>query len=300
MQLLETRKKTTRRDFRQRKFFLEPLESRALLAGNVSVALNSVTGSLLITGDKKDNNVAITENASGDLTLTSNSKINGQNSPFDLTEFLNSNRTFNGDVVVDLGAGNDTLSVTGNAAATPLSENLTVNGGAGADAITLTDLNTTGDVTINAGDGNDTVNLTGGNVANLTINVGTGHDSVSISNTDATGDVTISALGSTAVTKHNKGHDDKRDDEGDDNSQGDEDEHEHNNHKNNKNKVVASAGANININGLTADTLTITSSAFNDNLTLTNVTATGAATVTAGAGNDVVNVSGLTADSASI
>src|SRR5439155_7331990 len=88
--------KTARRDDRQRKFFLESLERRTLLAGNVSAASDS-TNALLITGDKKDNNVALMEDANGDLTLSSaNSKINGQTSPLDLTGLLNGNANFNG------------------------------------------------------------------------------------------------------------------------------------------------------------------------------------------------------------
>src|SRR4051812_8249149 len=126
MRLFATRKKT-HRDRCQRKFFLEALERRTLLAGNVSVGFDP-TGALLITGDKKDNNVAITEDAGGGLMLTSaNSRINGQASPLDLSGLLDSNPSFSGDVVVDLGSGNDVLSITGNAQAGNLSENLTIN-----------------------------------------------------------------------------------------------------------------------------------------------------------------------------
>src|SRR5262245_10362854 len=105
MRLLAPRKKS-RRDFWQRRFLLESLESRTLLAGNVSVAFDATTNALLITGDQKNNNVAITEDASGKLTLTgTNTTINGLTSPFDLTGFLNSNANFNGDINVSLGAG---------------------------------------------------------------------------------------------------------------------------------------------------------------------------------------------------
>src|SRR4051812_10891196 len=108
MKLLTSRNKN-RRDLRQRKVFFESLESRSLLAGNVLVSVDQATNALLITGDKKDNTVAITENASGDLSLTgTNTKINGQ-ATFDLTAFLAANPNFNGDVDIALGAGNDVL-----------------------------------------------------------------------------------------------------------------------------------------------------------------------------------------------
>src|SRR5436309_15230410 len=121
MKLLAPRRKS-RRDFRERKFFLESLESRTLLAGNVSVAFDSTANALLITGDKKDNNVAITGDASGNLTLSgTNTRFNGQSS-LNLTDFLNNNgvANFAGDIVIDLGKGNDTLNVTGNVQAAGL------------------------------------------------------------------------------------------------------------------------------------------------------------------------------------
>src|SRR4051794_9259875 len=194
MQLLSTRQKA-RRDFRQRQFFVESLERRTMLASNVSVGFDA-TDALLITGDKKDNNIAIVEDPNGGLMLSSsNSRINGLSTPLDLGSLLSSNPNFNGDIVVDLGSGNDDFSVTGNAQAAALSDNVTITGGAGNDAITLNALDTTGDVTINAGAGNDSINITGGAVGSLTINAGQGQDRVSVSgNTDASGDVTITAL----------------------------------------------------------------------------------------------------------
>src|SRR5689334_7058436 len=144
-------RKTARRDFRQRKFFLESLERRTLLASNITVGFDP-TNALLITGDKKDNAIAIVEDATGGLTLTSmNSRINGQTSPLDLGSLLSGNADFSGDILVDLGAGNDSLTFTGNTQATPLSDNVTISGGTGNDVIKLTGLNTTGDVTINTG-----------------------------------------------------------------------------------------------------------------------------------------------------
>src|SRR5689334_12145309 len=90
--------KKNRRDLRQRRVFFESLGCRSLLAGNVLVSIDQATNALLITGDKKDNTVALAENASGNLSLAgTNTTINGQ-STFDLTAFLAANPNFNGDV----------------------------------------------------------------------------------------------------------------------------------------------------------------------------------------------------------
>nr|BDT30554.1 calcium-binding protein [Myxococcus sp. MH1] len=104
----------------------------------------------------------------------------------------------NGQTVVDLGAGNNTATVTMNKSgglviksgsdtvtlSPEQSRNAIINGGAGNDSITV-DKNVTVDVTLDGGDGNDTLkggaghDTIRGGAGNDTIIGGTGNDSVS-------------------------------------------------------------------------------------------------------------------------
>lgn len=103
------------RKLRSKRFRLEALERRTMLAGDVSVTLDD--GDLVIIGDDNDNHVIIEGAAGGAVTISTNDDttffFNGveQNGPFVVGGFDS--------IVVDLNAGNDHLHVN-NVAVTDL------------------------------------------------------------------------------------------------------------------------------------------------------------------------------------
>jgi Ca2+-binding RTX toxin-like protein len=157
-----------------RQLSLESLENRALLAGNV---LASVTdGNLLISGDASANNIRIVQTAEGTFEITGvRTKINGTNSAT-LTGVT-------GDVTVQLGNGNDAVSIGADTDAdVSLAGNLTVDGGAGNDSIKIKGLNVDGDVAVSGGAGNDSIAAAGLDVTGaLDIDAGTGNDTAKLS-----------------------------------------------------------------------------------------------------------------------
>ena len=126
----------------------EGLEDRLLLAGNVLSALNA--GVLVLTGDAQANEVQLTVAANGQLTARG---LSGT--------------TINGVTSVNFGVVNT----------------LTVDGGAGADKISLNSPSATiaNDVTINGGADNDTISIAGRFGADLIIDGGLGLDTISVS-----------------------------------------------------------------------------------------------------------------------
>src|SRR5204863_4362990 len=90
--------------------------------------------------------------------------------------------TIGGNVTINLGAGNNALRI-GNLSLTATQTgggSLTINGGASADAVTLNNLDLMGDLNANLGAGNDTLSITastpaGGTVAgDVSIDMGAG------------------------------------------------------------------------------------------------------------------------------
>ena len=88
-----------------RRCSFESLESRQLLAGNVTFKI--VNGNAVIKGDKLDNAIVVTEAVAGSITVTSGANattINGAAGPITLTGFT-------GALKIDLGKGADNLTV---------------------------------------------------------------------------------------------------------------------------------------------------------------------------------------------
>ena len=118
----------------QRTLAVESLESRAMLAGNVLVSVDSA-GNVRITGDNADNRLTITQSGNGSyLIMGQQTTINGLAS-----------RTVTGvrrSLAMDLRGGNDEVTFTG---ALPggtfgprFTSSFTVRGGAGSDTINIT------------------------------------------------------------------------------------------------------------------------------------------------------------------
>src|SRR2546430_7455382 len=158
------------RGFGRRELLVEPLESRAMLAGNVLASVDA-TGMLQITGDSKVNNISISQDASTGAFLLSgvNTTINGLPSVN-----LSTLAGFTGGANINLRGGNDVIAFTGASASGSFAGDVNVQGGGGNDSVSLSGLNISGAVNIQGGAGNDTVNL---------------------SNLTATGNVSISTNG---------------------------------------------------------------------------------------------------------
>lgn len=146
----------------------EHLETRCLLAGNVSVSLSAAAA--VITGDGQANDLELVA-VPGSLLLRgrNGTTINGSQSPFTLSS---SGTTFQRQLQVHLGAGNDVFSI-------------------GSD-IRFGRL-----VQIDGQAGDDTISVTGSNFDHLlSVSSGTGNDSVVFSRLTAAGPVSIAADGS--------------------------------------------------------------------------------------------------------
>jgi hypothetical protein len=169
----------------RRKLRFEHLEGRAMMAGNVSAIFdNTAGGPLELTGDNAANNIAITQvgqnsfrvrgigtklvvdtpdgvktvnsftfqNVS-DVTLT----MNGGN---DVVGFANAR--INGTLTVDMGSGNDVLTLTNvhELVATEPEGLASISLGTGNDVAVIVNFTSNADIAIDAGDGRDTVVLT--------------------------------------------------------------------------------------------------------------------------------------------
>jgi len=146
----------------------EHLETRCLLAGNVSVSLSAAAA--VITGDGQGNDLELVA-VPGSLLLRgrNGTTINGSQSPFTLSS---NGTTFQRQLQIHLGAGNDVFSI-------------------GSD-IRFGRL-----VQIDGQAGDDTISVTGSNFDRLlSVSSGTGNDSVVFSRLTAAGPVSISADGS--------------------------------------------------------------------------------------------------------
>jgi hypothetical protein len=166
----------------------EALETRALLAGNVLVAVNA--GELDISGGNANNNIQVTQLASGQWRVTGiATNINGANSPF-TSDPAN---PVTGNIVINLSGGSDTLKVANgdvpgalliNADDVP-STSLDGNDNVQLSNVT-TALSTAGDnnsLIINLGNGNNTAKLSGVTTDGFgQVNSATGNNTISLNN----------------------------------------------------------------------------------------------------------------------
>jgi hypothetical protein len=194
---------------RKSRLNFESLEERTVLAGNVTASVNG--GFLVMIGDAGDNQVAITQSASGGIQVSSldgTTHINGQAGPISLGRVTTgsviamgngndvvrlqgtaeSALAFGGYSTIDLGNGNDTVQFS-NFRATSLA----VLGGSGDDQLVgqrdLANIGASAGIglnvstfeLINMGLGNDRVDLRNSTFANVFIlDAGLGNDAVDI------------------------------------------------------------------------------------------------------------------------
>lgn len=169
---------------------VERLESRAMLAGDVTVRV--VAGKLEIEGDGLDNTIAIAAGATAGAFLVTGTGTTINGSSAALPAFTG----VTAGIEVEMNAGND--SVTFGAVTVP--QDLDIETGIGNDTVTLNaNLNVAGELNIETGLDNDTVTATTITVGRLEIETGAGNDTVSLTgvtiNQVATGNLSNSKIG---------------------------------------------------------------------------------------------------------
>ena len=186
-------------------FGVEALESRQLLAGNVTAVITDF-GNLLIVGDSADNVVQVDVDGFGNVEVTGHegTHVNSTN--------LSSSQ-LSGDIRIALFGGDDSLVLDGPGDHVPVN-NISILTGTGDDAAIVSNMSEIagsvgiftgsgddqaaikyssagGNMTISSGSGDDTNTIANANAANLTMLTGTGNDSDTIYYSVATNNVTI-------------------------------------------------------------------------------------------------------------
>ena len=127
----------------------ELLESRTLLAGNVTAGL--VDGNLIITGDADDNNVEVVVTVDGVVVRgLDGTTVNGS---ADDAILIPDSDTVRGSLIANMGDGNDRIQIEG----VDVRRRITISGGNGDDEIGLTSLEARRRIELHGDEGNDTV-----------------------------------------------------------------------------------------------------------------------------------------------
>lgn len=162
---------------------LAALESRALLSGNVLLQFSG--GTLRLTGDNSNNQIAITQNVEGlQITALNGTKLGGVTNGTQIIS--NPTSTF-----IDLKGGDDTLSME-----KYLGGSVNILLGSGNDGLTMTSAVAEGAFTADLGSGNDTLNATGtadspNQASAVTLKANSGNDRLLIDQLSTTGKLDI-------------------------------------------------------------------------------------------------------------
>ncbi len=166
---------------------LESLESRTLLAGNVTAVVEG--GNLTLTGDDAANSVEVSV-VDGDIVVTGldDTTVNDSTDAF---VAVTGATTLSGNLTSSLGSGDDTLRVTGELT---VSGTTSVTDSSGVSQVGITDATLDGNVSISTGDSADEISITGSTLgANLTVNAGGGDNQVSVFDTTIAGGMAVSS-----------------------------------------------------------------------------------------------------------
>lgn len=167
------RSKRSRSNQRPRRWFVETLEDRTLLTGSVTATFSQ--GSLLLSGDTAANDVSIQiGTVPNQVSIIGNNgtQINGP-----------STGTVTGSLTIDLGAGDDTVTWTGEQDwPSPHSKlnlaQLRIVTGDGADAVIVEDVRVQGSLVIDTGRGDDSVGIGNLWAGSVSVTTGDGNDQV--------------------------------------------------------------------------------------------------------------------------
>lgn len=172
----------------------EKLEDRKLMAGDVRVGLE--WGEAVVRGDNASNAVEIREIAANTFRVTGKADANGVATTVNGKAFADVH-TWQDDLRIHLNGGNDVLTLKDLTA-----EDLTINGGLGADRVTLDNVRVydrfdRAVVNLDGGDyANDTLNVSRSQLdAGLYVATGAGNDFVSLQSSTIGGETKVS-LGS--------------------------------------------------------------------------------------------------------
>jgi len=184
-----------RRSSSGRRCAIETLESRQLLAGNVTFKI--VNGNAVIKGDKAANIIAVSSPVAGSVTVAgTNTTINGVVGPVTLTGFT-------GNLKIQMGQGNDDVIVNG----MNVSGNANIRLGRGNDFLDVATQNSglnsgnvavTGALNVRARAGQDTVAIghitteeddpnVSASAGSLTVRMGKQNDSLNVVRTTVAG-----------------------------------------------------------------------------------------------------------------
>lgn len=168
------------RNINGRRLNLEGLETRALLAGDVTVSV--LNGNLLIVGDSADNDITIEQGTTANSfivtgigTVGGDTTINGAPSTTGTFTGVTHNITVRmnggddtvsvladtlapGNLSISLGSGDNTVAI---GAGATITNNLSITAAGGDDTVTVTDTTVNGSANIETGGGDDDVTLTG-------------------------------------------------------------------------------------------------------------------------------------------
>ena len=177
--LMPFRRKKRRVLARKRRLTLDVLESRRLLAGDVTAAYDDVTDTLTITGDANANGVEIVAGPNPGEYLVQGTDVSG------VTKVVGD--TFIHDpisaVVIDLMAGSDEFSFAGADAANQLeiTGSVTITDPSGNNEFEIINTRVTGDVTVTGGTDEDSLQIGGSTIIGDTaFTGGTGQSTVII------------------------------------------------------------------------------------------------------------------------
>lgn len=150
------------------------LEDRALLAGNVNVAIDS-SGNVTLTGDKSNNTVRVSVVNNAIVVKGVLTKVNGGTAAVALPMMPSTTDTTAGSLTIHLGDGNDVVDING----IKIAGSLIVSGSNGNDLTSLRKSAVLADVVTGAGGdaGKDSLALLGSTIAgNLSANLGADFD----------------------------------------------------------------------------------------------------------------------------
>jgi hypothetical protein len=152
---------------------VESLESRRLLAGHVTVSVDSNFNATIV-GDNKSNRITVSLAADSSgylLTGTGRTTINGSHSAL-----IPTTSAYNFDI--SMRNGNDQVTFTCTKLAT---QNLAISMGNGRDKVVIDGITVFGNLQISDGNGNDQVALSGLHITkDLTVAGGNGNDSTAL------------------------------------------------------------------------------------------------------------------------
>ena len=174
---------------RNRKLSFQQLENRALMTGNVTAVVQN--HALVINGDSKGNTLQIVQVGNGQYTVQcwrgDVTTINGHTGP----------QTFSGitgDFKINLGNGDDLLSIDngGNSTPTTVPGNLNADMGAGNNGFYLNHAKVVGSASVNAGNGNNYAYLDFSNVGtDCSVTMGKGSNDIFMQGTAVGRDLTL-------------------------------------------------------------------------------------------------------------